>query len=254
MIILSWNVNGLRAAERHGFSSWLATASPDICCLQEIKATIDQLPETLRAIPGYHTAFSSAQKRGYSGVATLSQQQPLSVKTAFDNVLDPEGRILITEHPGFTLFNIYFPNGKKNAERLAYKMAFYDHFLTYVDAWRATKDRHVVIGGDFNTAHHEIDLARPGPNSTISGFLPQEREWISTFIDHGYVDTFRHFHKEPGQYTFWDQKTRARERNVGWRVDYFFVDAGLLPKVRDAFIMPEVMGSDHCPIGLELSL
>ena len=166
---------------------------------------------------------------------------------------DNEGRTLITEFSSFTLFNIYFPNGKKNQERLDYKLDFYDTFLGYADNLK-TDGKNIVVCGDFNTAHKEIDLARPKENEKISGFLPIERAWIDTFIDHGYVDTFRHFKEEPDQYTWWDLKTRARERNVGWRIDYFFVNKEFLPHVKKAFIMQDVMGSDHCPIGIEIDI
>ncbi len=254
MHILSWNINGIRAAEKKGLGPWIQRTSPDILCLQETKTDQEHLPTSLRDLPGYHSFLSPAERKGYSGVATLCTHEPLAVQTGFGiDEFDTEGRILITEHPGFTLFNIYFPNGKKNKERLTYKMRFYDAFLGYIDAWR-NEHGHVVIGGDFNTAHEEIDLARPKPNATVSGFLPEERAWISTFIKHGYTDTFRAFNKKSDQYTYWDQRTRARERNIGWRIDYFFVDTAFLPNVKNAYIMPAVTGSDHCPIGLELTL
>ena len=252
MKLLCWNVNGLRAIEKKGFYPWFQTESPDILCLQEIKATPEQLPPHLRNIPGYHTLWNPAEKKGYSGVATLSKPKPSSVKNGFDREeFDSEGRILITEFPSFTLFNIYFPNGKKNTERLQYKLDFYDEFLSSADDLKAY-GHNIVVCGDFNTAHKEIDLARPKENEHISGFLPVERAWIDTFIDHGYVDTFRMFHAEPNQYSWWDLKTGARSRNVGWRIDYFFVNKEFLPRVKNAFILPGVMGSDHCPIGIEI--
>jgi exodeoxyribonuclease-3 len=254
MNILSWNINGIRAVDKKGFHTWLLKTSPDILCLQETKADTDHLPNDLRDIPGYYAYWNPADRKGYSGVATLTRQKPLAIHTGFGiPEFDREGRILITEHPGFTLFNIYFPNGKKNKDRLDYKLRFYDAFLTYIDNWRDNHG-HVIIGGDVNTAHTAIDIARPGPNSKISGFLPIERAWMDTFISHGYTDTFRAFHKEPDHYTFWDQRTQARERNIGWRVDYFFTDNALLPNIKKAYIMPETTGSDHCPIGIELSL
>jgi exodeoxyribonuclease-3 len=145
--------------------------------------------------------------------------------------------------------NVYFPNGRMNPDRLRYKLDFYDAFLEYV---KSVEEKNIIITGDLNTAHNEIDLARPKENSMLSGFLPEERAWMDKLIVHGFVDTFRHFNKEPGHYTFWDLKTRARERNVGWRIDYFFVTKSLIPRVKNAFIMPGVMGSDHCPVGMEL--
>ena len=185
-------------------------------------------------------------------MAIFSKENPLSVQYDFDaSELDPEGRVIIAEYPGFTLLNLYFPNGKKDESRLRYKMDFYDAFLRFADTLRA-KDRKLVICGDLNTAHNEIDLARPKENAKVSGFLPMERAWMDKFVAHGYIDTFRHFNKEPNQYTWWDLKSGARERNVGWRLDYFFVSENLLPSVSKAFIMPEAMGSDHCPIGINL--
>jgi len=252
MKVLSWNINGLRAAEKKGFYQWFTKESPDILCLQEIKATPDQLPPHIRNVPGYHGFWNPGERKGYSGVATFSKEKPVKVETGFGREeFDSEGRILITSYPSFTLFNIYFPNGKKNQERLQYKLDFYDKFLTIADELKAKK-RNIVVCGDFNTAHKEIDLARPKENEKISGFLPVERAWIDTFIDHGYVDTFRHFNKEPNQYTWWDMKTGARARNVGWRIDYFFVNKEFLPKIKNAFIMPDILGSDHCPVGIEV--
>lgn len=254
MKILSWNVNGIRAAERKGFFNWLQKESPDILCLQEIKANPEQIPPHLRNTPDYYIFWNPADRKGYSGVATYTKKKPITVKKGFGiGKFDKEGRILITEYPWFTLFNIYFPNGKRNEERLNYKLDFYDMFLAYVDNLKA-EGNNIVVCGDFNTAHKEIDLARPKENEKRSGFLPVERAWIDTFIDHGYIDVFREYNKQPNQYTWWDLKTRARERNIGWRIDYFFVNNEFLPHVKNAFIMPEVMGSDHCPIGIELEI
>ena len=252
MKILSWNVNGIRATDKKGLFEWFKTESPDILCLQEIKALPEQVPPHLRNTPGYNIFYNSAERKGYSGVATFSKEKPIDVKKGFGiEKFDIEGRALITEFPSFTLFNIYYPNGKKNQERLDYKLDFYDTFLGYSDNLKA-EVKNIVVCGDFNTAHKEIDLSRPKENSKISGFLPVERAWIDTFIDHGYVDTFRHFNKEPNQYSWWDMKSGARERNVGWRIDYFFVNKEFLPHVKKAFIMQDVMGSDHCPIGIEI--
>ncbi|KYK24283.1 exodeoxyribonuclease III [Thermoplasmatales archaeon SM1-50] len=253
MKIICWNVNGLRAIDKKGFFPWFQTESPDILCLQEIKATQEQLPPYLKNVPGYYAFWNPAEKKGYSGVATFSKIKPTSVKTGFGREdFDSEGRILITEFLEFTLFNIYFPNGKKNKERLQYKLDFYDEFLSYTDDLKA-QNHNIIVCGDFNTAHKEIDLARPKENEHISGFLPVERAWIDTFIDHGYVDTFRKFHIEPNRYSWWDLKTGARVRNVGWRIDYFFVNKEFISKVKNAFILAEVMGSDHCPVGIEIT-
>ena len=254
MKVLSWNVNGIRAVDRKGFFQWFTKEKPDVICLQEIKAQKEQLPSHLRNTPNYHLYINSAEKKGYSGVATYTKLKPLVVKMGFGiEKFDREGRILITEYSKFILFNIYFPNGKKNQERLDYKLDFYDTFLAYADNLKA-KGKNIVVCGDFNTAHKEIDLARPKENEKISGFLPIERAWIDTFIDHGYIDTFREFNKQSEQYSWWDMKTRARERNVGWRIDYFFVNKEFMKYVKNAFILQEVLGSDHCPIGVEIEV
>jgi len=254
MKIISWNVNGIRAADRKGLFEWIKKEAPDILCLQEIKAQPEQVSPHLRNMPGYNIFLNSAERKGYSGVATFTKEKPTDVKKGFGiEKFDNEGRTLITEFPSFTLFNIYFPNGKKNQERLDYKLDFYDTFLGYADNLKAI-GKNIVVCGDFNTAHKEIDLARPKENEKISGFLPIERAWIDTFTDHEYVDTFRHFNKEPEQYTWWDLKSRARERNIGWRIDYFFVNKEFIPHVKKAFIMQDVMGSDHCPICIEIEV
>jgi exodeoxyribonuclease-3 len=252
MKILSWNINGLRAADRKGFYKWFREESPDILCLQEIKAEVNQLPPHLRNIPGYHCYYNPSVRRGYSGVAVYTKPKPLNIKTGLGvKEFDDEGRILISEYPGFTLFNIYFPNGKQSKERLDYKLRFYDAFLNHVKKLKQSKG--IIVCGDLNTAHKEIDLARPRENEKISGFLPVERKWIDRFIEQGYIDTFRYFHGEEKEaYTWWDLKSHARERNVGWRIDYFFVNEEFISNVKDSFILKDVQGSDHCPIGITL--
>ena len=250
--ILCWNVNGIRAVARKGFLEWLKAERPDAICLQETKATPDQLDTDLREPLDYHAYWNFPEKKGYAGVATFTRKRPLAVRNGFGlDELDREGRVIMAEYPGFILFNVYFPNGKKDAIRLKYKMDFYDAFLQFAESFRA-QGRKLIICGDVNTAHKEIDLARPKENQKVSGFLSMERAWIDKLVDCGYVDAFRHFNTEPNQYTWWDMKTRARERNVGWRLDYFFVSNNLLSSVSKAFIMPEVMGSDHCPLGIIL--
>ncbi len=253
MKIISWNVNGIRAADKKGLFNWFKSESPDILCLQEIKALAEQFPPHLKNTPRYNVYINSAERKGYSGVATYSKIKPKYTKKGFSiERFDKEGRVLITEFSNFILFNIYFPNGKKDDERLNFKLDFYDTFLAYADNLKA-EGKNIVVCGDFNTAHKEIDLAHPKANENRSGFLPVERAWLDTFIDHGYIDTFRYFNKEPENYTWWDQKTKARERNVGWRIDYFFVNKEFLPKIKKAFILSDIMGSDHCPIGIEIS-
>lgn len=252
--LLSWNVNGLRAAYKKGFLEWLRTAAADVVCLQEVKASEAQLPPELKEVPGYYTYFGWGERPGYSGVALYTNLKPRSVRKGMGRPqFDGEGRILIAAFHNFLLYNVYFPNGQSGPERLAYKLAFYDAFLEEVDAANAA-GQGIIVCGDFNTAHKELDLARPKENVHTSGFLPQERAWLDKFVDRGFYDTFRLFNAEGGNYTYWDQRTGARERNVGWRIDYFFVNEKVRPRVRDAFILPEVMGSDHCPVGLTLRL
>ena len=252
--LLSWNVNGIRAVHKKGFLDWVTKESPDILCLQETKASEEQLPDGLRNPPGYKSYFASAEKKGYSGVALYTKKEPSEIKKGFGiKKFDSEGRILVSDFDEFVLVNIYYPNGKASPERLKYKLEFYDAFLKYAEALRAA-GKNLVICGDINTAHKEIDLAHPKQNENISGFLPVEREWMDKFCGCGYVDTFRMFNNEPEQYTWWHVITRARERNVGWRIDYFFVNEEYSRNIKSAFILPDVMGSDHCPIGIEISI
>ncbi len=253
MQIISWNVNGIRSAYRKGLLNWMSRQDPDILCVQETKAYMEQLSFDLLHVNGYHSAFSSADKKGYSGVALYSKQKPNHIQTGFGiEKYDREGRIIVAEYDNFVLLTIYFPNGQKNDERLQYKLDFYDAFLDVVDSMNR-EGKNIIICGDVNTAHKPIDIARPKENQTVSGFLPVEREWIDKFISHGYIDTFRKFHPEPDQYTWWSMRARARERNIGWRIDYFFVNERFVNNVKDAFILPDVSGSDHCPVGIEIT-
>jgi exodeoxyribonuclease-3 len=252
--LLSWNVNGIRAVKGKGFLDWFYKVSPDILCLQETKAQPEQLDADLLEPEGYYAYWNYPERRGYSGVVVYTREEPENISYDLgDKSLDIEGRVIIAEYPGFTLMNIYFPNGKRDQERLDYKMAFYDVFLEYAEGLRK-QGKKLVICGDVNTAHRKIDLARPKENSKVSGFLPIERKWIDKFVNHGYIDTFRIFNKEPNQYSYWDMKSGARARNVGWRIDYFYVSDDLLSSLTGAFIMPEVMGSDHCPIGITMKV
>ena len=253
--LLSWNVNGIRAAQKKGFIDWVLKENPDVLCLQETKAHPEQLSEELLNINGYKSYFSSSiVKKGYSGVAIYTKEEPIKVEHGFGiPEFDDEGRIIVAEYKNFILINIYYPNGKAREERLKYKMDFYDAFLEHANGLVAKKKK-LVICGDVNTAHKEIDLARPKENSKTSGFLPIEREWMDKFFSNGYLDTFRMFNSEPENYTWWDQVTRSRERNVGWRIDYFFVSNNFKKNVKDAFILPDVMGSDHCPVGIEIEV
>ena len=252
--VLSWNVNGLRAAHKKGLLEWMAEDNPDILCLQEIKANEDQLPAEVREIESYKAYFASAERKGYSGVAIYSKLEPASVTAGFGvDEFDSEGRTLVADYGEFLLYSVYFPNGKGSPERLDYKMRFYDALLEVIDRDVAAS-KNVVICGDVNTAHKEIDIARPKENETVSGFLPTEREWIDRLLSHGHLDTLRMFNNDPEQYTYWDMITRARDRNVGWRIDYFYVNQAFAEQVKAAYILPDVMGSDHCPIGIDIEL
>ena len=252
MKILCWNVNGIRAIQKKGFLEWFAKESPDILCVQETKAHPSQLEASLLHPSGYDVYWSAAERKGYSGVATFTKRKPTTVKTGFGvKRFDSEGRILLTEYLDFTLLNIYFPNGKASPERLRYKLDFYEETLRFVEKLKRQGQK-VIICGDYNTAHKPIDLSRPRENEKISGFLPEERAWIDKWIEYGQIDIFREFCPLPDHYTWWDMKTMARERNVGWRIDYHFVTKDLMPKVTDAAILSDVPGSDHCPVSLEL--
>ena len=255
MRFISWNVNGLRAVRKKGFLEWFQKEQPDLLCLQETKAHPEQLDEKLLNVPGYTAYWSSAEKKGYSGTVIYAKTAPESVAYGLGlKRFDSEGRTVIAEYPAFTLLNIYFPNGKKNQERLDYKMDFYAAVLDYCRKLQTAK-KQIIICGDVNTAHTEIDLARPAENAGTSGFLPEERAWIDHLLREGFADTLREkYPDQPGLYTWWDYKTKARERNTGWRIDYFFITDGLKNKLREAFILDTVTGSDHCPLGITLDL
>jgi exodeoxyribonuclease III len=250
--LFSWNVNGIRSVERKGFLDWLGKENPWLLAVQETKADPGQLSQTLIAPDSYTSYWDSAIKKGYSGVATYCFEKPLAVERGLGlDRFDAEGRTLILEFNQFVLFNCYFPNGKRDSDRLAYKLDYYRAFFDIADRYRE-RGKPILVCGDFNTAHREIDLARPKENSTVSGFLPQERALLDEFINRGWTDTFREFHAEAGRYSWWDYKSRARERNIGWRIDYFFIDTASKSHLTDAFILDAVDGSDHCPVGVTL--
>ena len=252
--LLSWNVNGLRAIYKKGFVDWLKRDLPDVLCLQETKVADDQVPAELKCLPGYFSYFGSGDRKGRDGVALFSKTEPLSVKYTLGlEGFDDEHRAIVADYGGFLIFNVYFPNGKASPERLEYKLKFYDLFLEHIDRLKAI-GRRIVICGDINTAHKEIDLARPKANEKVSGFLPEERAWMDRLVEKGFLDTFRIFHAKGENYSWWDLKTRARERNVGWRIDYFFVSENLRDSVSSAFILKEVTGADHCPVGIKLDI
>ncbi|MBL4935292.1 exodeoxyribonuclease III [Clostridium sp. YIM B02515] len=252
MRIYSWNVNGLRAVMKKGFLEWIKADNPDILCIQETKLQEDKLEDSFTNIEGYYSYFSFAEKKGYSGVATYTKMKPLSVKHGIGiEKFDSEGRILETEFETFTLLNIYFPNGQMNEDRLSYKMEFYDALLEYCNSL-VSEGKKLIICGDYNTAHTEMDIKNAKANEKNSGFLPVERAWLDKFIKIGYTDSFRYINPDKIQYSWWSYMFKARERNVGWRIDYHFVSNNLLPYVSDAKILNEVTGSDHCPVVIEI--
>lgn len=247
--IVSWNVNGLRAIFRKGFDDFIRKNSFDIICLQETKIQEDKIPDELKNVGGYNLYLSSATRPGYSGVGIYSKIRPEEYGTGFDD----EGRIIWHHYKDFMIFNTYMPNGGREKKRLPYKLEFYDRFLLHIENL-LKENRNIIITGDINTAHKPIDLARPKQNEKNTGFLPEERAWIDRLISAGFIDAFRMFNNEPGNYTWWDYKTKSRERNVGWRLDYFFVSKDMAKSIKNCRIMSDVMGSDHCPVVLELSL
>lgn len=254
MKIISWNVNGLRAIHRKGDFVSILKKSPDILCLQETKAEAEQLDEKLRNPAGYFSYFShSKMRKGYSGVAVYSKVKPEKVEEGMGvKEFDKEGRLLVVYYKDFVLLNCYFPNGGSGPERLKYKLDFYDNFLFFIEKLHGLGHK-VIVCGDINTAHEAIDLARPKANEKNTGFLPIERAWIDELVSHGYIDIFRHLNPtKAGAYTYWDIKTSARDRNVGWRLDYFFISSDLIPQAKQANLLTDFFGSDHCPIMLEL--
>ncbi len=254
MRVLSWNVNGLRAAGRKGFVEWVEGEKPDVLALQEIKAREEDLPKKLREIEGYKACFHPAEKKGYSGVALFVREEPDEwIVGLGEEEFDLEGRFLSARYGDLVLSSAYFPNSQEGGRRLPYRLAFGAAVLRF-SAKQRKEGRRVCIGGDFNVAHEEIDLARPKQNTQNPGFLPEERAWFTTFLEAGHLDSFRRRHPgEPGHYSWWSFRAGARARNVGWRLDYFCIDEGLESRVEDAAILSEVQGSDHCPVEIRLS-
>lgn len=252
MKILCWNVNGIRACAGHGFLDWFAKEEADVVCIQETKAHEEQLTEELARPLGYHAHWHSAHKKGYSGVATFSKRRPRAIQEGLGiPALDKEGRVLITEFPGFVLINAYFPNSQHDHARLNHKIRFQRAMRNKMDEIRAS-GRNVIVCGDYNIAHRDIDLANPVGNRRNAGFLPQERSWMERTTRAGYIDAFRHFCEEPGHYTWWSYRAGVRERNVGWRIDVFLVNPELKRRLRRVWHQTGIRGSDHCPIALEL--
>ncbi|MEX0934735.1 MAG: exodeoxyribonuclease III [Candidatus Paceibacterota bacterium] len=257
MRIISWNVNGLRAVVRKDkWDQLFKKFDPDIVCTQETKCNPDQLPEGNHAPDGYEAYFaSSTARKGYSGVGVYTRVKPQEVVRGLDiEQFDEHGRVITLVFDEHIVVNGYFPNGASDTAPLDYKLEFFDEFLQFIERYR-NEGYSIIFGGDINVAHTEIDLARPKANKNHIGFLPEEREWIDAFERHGYIDTFRLKHgQKKDMYTYWDLRTRARDRNVGWRLDYWFVSPELVGKVKNADIYTDIYGSDHAPILLDIDL
>lgn len=254
MQIITFNVNGLRAILKKGFMETFRKLNPDIMCLQEIKATKEQVSGEIKNLDEYYSYWNSSdKKKGYSGVITFSKPEPEDVQYGMGiEKFDREGRLIKTKYSDFTLFNVYFPNGKSSDERLHFKLDYYYSFLEMCEELRKDGEE-IIITGDFNTAHREIDLANPKANEKYSGFLPIEREWMDLLVDKGYIDTFRHFHPDKKErYSWWTYRYNARKKNIGWRIDYFFVTEGLIDRINDSEILDNIQGSDHAPILLDI--
>lgn len=254
--VISWNVNGIRACGKKGFFEWMQKSKAQVVCLQETKAHPEQLPQEWLEPKGYDSYFASAKKKGYSGVAVYVSKKypPISVTEGLGiEKYDSEGRTLIIEFEDFVLINGYFPNGQRDHGRVPYKLAYSQEVADQALKLKKKLKKEVIVCGDFNTAHYPVDLANPKTNTKSTGFLPIEREWLDSFVEQGFSDIFREHHKdEVGHYTWWTYRSNCRERNIGWRLDYFFGTKKILPKVKTVSILPEVLGSDHCPIELEL--
>ena len=252
MKLVSWNVNGIRSVHTKGFTKWLESEAADVVCVQEIKATPEQLDEGMLHPLKLHSYWHPAQKPGYSGTAIYSKKEPLSVKVGIGvQEIDAEGRILSAEYADFTLVNAYFPNSQREHTRLDYKLRFCDEMLKYCNKLRKS-GKNVILCGDYNIAHQEIDLRNPKSNQDNAGFLPEERAWMDKFLKAGYADVFREKVSEPHHYTWWSYRPGVRAKNVGWRLDYHCVNEEFRDRVKDTHHQHKVLGSDHCPIVLEI--
>lgn len=252
MRLATWNVNGIRAVTRNGFFDWFCKVQADIICLQETKANPGQLENQLLHPSNYHSFWHAAEKAGYSGVVIYTRKEPLKIQLGmgipeFDN----EGRVLVAEFSDFYLINAYFPNSQRDHARLNYKLAFCQEIHKFIDKLKSN-GKNVLICGDLNIAHHEIDLKNPKLNLNNAGFLPQERQWLTQFLNQNYIDTFRQFTPDPGHYTWWSYRPGVREKNIGWRLDYFITNRENKDRIKSVIHQPEVKGSDHCPVVLEL--
>lgn len=257
MKIICWNVNGIRAVWNKGILDFMKDEDADLFCIQESKIQEDQVTDELRSPLGYESEWVCAERKGYSGVTIYYKNAPKRIQKELgngDGHHDGEGRLILFEYEDFTIVNVYIPNGGQGDHRIEFKLNYYDEMLDFLEKLR--KEGHnLVICGDFNTAHHEIDLARPKENVNVTGFLPVERAWLDKFTAAGYVDCWRHFNPEKtDRYSWWSYRTAARKRNVGWRIDYFFVNEEFLDKVKNVEMLTDIMGSDHCPLRLELDI
>jgi len=252
MKIITYNVNGIRAAISKGLFDWIRIADPDILLLQETKAQPDQIPILDFEMMGYRTFWYSAQKKGYSGVAIITKKDPDKVVTGMGmKIYDDEGRFLRADYGDLSVVSVYHPSGSSGSQRQDFKMKWLDDFQHYVDELKKERPR-LIISGDYNICHQAIDIHDPVRNAKSSGFLPEEREWMTRFLGSGFIDTFRHLNKEPHQYTWWSYRADARPRNLGWRIDYHMVTHNLENRLQSASIMPDAMHSDHCPAALEI--
>ena len=255
--LISWNVNGIRAAVKKDFFKSYQQMDADIFAIQETKLQAPQITDEMKGIEGYNAFWSHATvKKGYSGVCTYTRIKPKRIdygvgEPKFDN----EGRIIEMDFDDFIFFNVYFPNGQMSEERLQYKLDFYEEFFKYADAYK-DQGRSLIIAGDYNTAHNEIDLKNPKTNKKTSGFLRIERDWLDGIVENGYIDTYRYFNPDTVKYSWWTYRFKARARNIGWRIDYFFVTKDIIDKgwVKEAFIDNDIFGSDHCPVGLVMEI
>ena len=252
MKIITYNVNGLRAAASKGLPNWLEQESPDVLCLQETKLQPNQYPASEFEALGYKAYLFSAEKKGYSGVAILTRREPDHVEYGMGlEEYDREGRFIRADFGDLSVVSVYHPSGTSGDERQDFKMIWLEAFQKYVNQLRKERPK-LILCGDYNICHEPIDIHDPVRNATNSGFLPEEREWMTRFLADGYIDTFRHLYPQKQEYTWWSYRTRARERNVGWRLDYFFVNREFMDHVESSYILNDVMGSDHAPVGLDL--
>ncbi|MGB3947843.1 MAG: exodeoxyribonuclease III [Bacteroidia bacterium] len=250
--IITYNVNGIRAAMTKGFTDWLKAANPDILCLQEIKAEQSQVDVAEFEKLGYHHYWYPAQKKGYSGVAILTKQKPDHIEYGCGiTEYDAEGRVIRADYGDVSVISVYHPSGSSGEDRQAFKMVWLADFQKYVDSLKKKRQK-LIISGDYNICHQAIDIHNPKSNANTSGFLPEEREWIDLFMKSGFIDSFRHFNKEPHNYSWWSYRANARAKNLGWRIDYNLVSNNLLPNLKRAAILPEAKHSDHCPVLVEL--